>query len=90
MSPYIFNMVVDRLLKLLPVEIGANINGVVAFADDFILTASTPVGLQRLLDCTESFLASCSMSVNVGKFFTVSIGTVPRKEKKRQMEAPST
>ena len=78
MSPYMFNMVVDRLLKSLPVEVGADIDGVrigaVAFADDPVLTALTAFGLQRLLDCAENFLTSCGMSVNVGKSFTVSIG----------------
>lgn len=84
MSPYIFNMVVDRLLKTLPVEVAADIDGVkvgaAAFADDLVLTTSTSFG-RRLLDYAENFLASCGMSINVGKSFTISIGTVPGQNK---------
>ena len=50
LSLLIFNMVMDSLLKSLPVEVGADINGVkvgaIAFADDLVLTASTATGLQ--------------------------------------------
>ena len=45
LSPFDFNMVMDRLLKSLPEEVGADIDGVkvgaIAFADDLVLTAST-------------------------------------------------
>lgn len=85
MSPHIFNMVLDGLLRKLPQDIGASIDGVrvaaAAFADDLVLTASTAFGLQRLLDCAEGFLTACGMAVNVGKSFTVSLGTVPRQKK---------
>ena len=40
----------DSLLKSLPEEVSADINGVkvgaIAFADDLVLTASTAAGLQ--------------------------------------------
>ena len=49
-SPFIINMVMDSLLKSLPEEVGADIDGVkvgvIAFASDFVLTASTAAGLQ--------------------------------------------
>ena len=50
LSPFTFNMVMDSLLKSLPEEVGADIDGVKvvasAFADDLVLTASTAAGLQ--------------------------------------------
>ena len=71
----------DRLLKTLPEEVGADIDevkvGAAAFADDLVLTP----GLQQLLNSAAGFLASCGMSVNTGKSFTVSIGTVPQQKK---------
>ena len=43
-------MVMDSLLKSLPEEVGADIDGVkvavIAFADDLVVTASTAAGLQ--------------------------------------------
>ncbi|CAK9796160.1 Retrovirus-related Pol polyprotein from type-2 retrotransposable element R2DM [Anthophora quadrimaculata] len=52
LSPTIFNMVMDRLLKLIPSEIGVDIDGshfnALAFADDVIFLASTPNGLQTM------------------------------------------
>nr|XP_012215484.1 PREDICTED: uncharacterized protein LOC105667926 [Linepithema humile] len=53
MSPMIFNMIIDRLLKQLPEDIGARMGeltiNAAAFADDMVLCASTSVGLQRYL-----------------------------------------
>ena len=85
LSPFIFNMVMDRLLKSQPDEVGEDIDGVkvgaIAFADDLVLTASKAGGLQQLLNSAGGFLALCGMSVSTGKFFSVSIGTVPRQKK---------
>ena len=44
---FIFNTVMDRLLKSLPEEVGADTDGVkvaIAFADDLVLTATTAAG----------------------------------------------
>ena len=83
LSPFIFNMVMDRLQKSLPDEVGADIDGVevgaIAFAEDLVLTASTAAGLHQLLNRAGGFLALCGMSVNMVKSFYVSIGTVPRQ-----------
>ncbi|KMQ90397.1 r2 protein [Lasius niger] len=53
MSPMIFNMIMDRMHKKLPNDIGAKIDGLsinaAAFADNLLLCASTPIGLQKLL-----------------------------------------
>ena len=75
LSPFIFNMVMDWLLKSLPDEVGADVDGLkvgaIAFADDHVLTASKAAGLQQLLNSAGGFLALCGMSVNTGKSFSV-------------------
>ena len=67
-------MVMDWLLKSLPDEIGADIDGVkvgaIAFADNFVLTASTAAGLQQLLNSAGGFLALCGISGEI--FFCVN------------------
>ena len=49
LSPIIFNMVMNGLLRLLPPEVGVDIEGerysALAFADDLMFVASTPQGL---------------------------------------------
>ena len=77
LSPIIFNMVIDRLLKSLPKEISAKVGtssvNALAFADDLILCATTPLGLQELLNKTNCFLQSCGMFINTSKCKTISI-----------------
>lgn len=45
LSPLLFNLVIDRLLRSLPEEIGATLGegqiNAIAFADDLILLANT-------------------------------------------------
>lgn len=59
LSPVLFNMVMDQMLKKIPDEIGfplykeVRINGM-AFADDKTLVAQTPRGLQIALDITST------------------------------------
>lgn len=85
MSPIIFNMIIDKMLNRLPESIGARIGeltvNAAAFADDLLLFASTPVGLQSLLDRAEQFLSGCGLNINAGKSMTVSLRNVPRKKK---------
>lgn len=85
MSPVIFNMVMDRLLRRLPEDIGARIGGLnvnaAAFADDLLLFASTPTGLQRLLDVLTEFLGKCGLQVNASKCMTISLKNVPHDKK---------
>ena len=59
LSPVIFNLIIDQLLRSLPRECGSIYNGKtvrarpcssMAFADDLVLLADSPVGLQHLLD----------------------------------------
>lgn len=84
LSPVIFNLIINRLLEKLPDEVGVsvgstNINAI-AFADDIVLLASTPKGLQLLLDLTHEFFNSCGMMVNRSKCFTVSIEASGKKK----------
>lgn len=82
LSPVIFNMVIDRLLTP---EIGTDIRGnhynALAFANDLILVASTPNGLQLTIDTEADFLKQCGLNVNAMKSFTVAIRTVSHLKK---------
>lgn len=85
LSPIIFNMIVDRLLRRLPVDVGVRVGkskvNAAAFADDLIFFAATPEGLQSLLNTSTDFLSKCGLSVNANKCFTVAIRNVPRQKK---------
>ena len=85
LSPMLFNMVMDRLLQLIPKEVGVDIAGehynAFAFADDLVLMASTPQGLQLTLDKATGYLAQCGLVINTGKSFTVAIRNVPHVKK---------
>ena len=56
--PVIFNLVIDQLLRSLSQECGSTYNGktvrAMAFADDLVLLADSPIGLQPLLDWTST------------------------------------
>lgn len=85
LSPLIFNMVIDRLIRQLPPEVGSQIGPVkynaLMFADDMLIFAVTPEGLQLLLDTVTGFLQKCGLNINVGKSFTVSIRTISKMKK---------
>jgi len=93
LSPIIFNLVIDRLFSKLPSEIGLKMGEVslnaIGFADDLVLFATTPKGLQTLLDTAASYLQNCGLCVNAAKCFTVVLRNVP-KEKKSVVEAKRT
>ena len=77
LSPVIFNHVIDQLLRSLPQECGSTYNGktvrAMAFADDLVLLADSPIGLQHLLDWTSTFLGTCDLLLNTSKCQTVLI-----------------
>lgn len=85
LSPILFNLVIDAMLKQIPKEIGAEMEGsiinVLAFADDLVLMASTEKGLQTLMDNTAEFLKNCGLEINQGKSSTIAIKTIPKMKK---------
>lgn len=85
MSPIIFNMIIDRLLKQLPPEIGVRMGGLTinaaAFADDMLLFASTPMGLQKMLNLSTQFLNDCGLKINASKSMTVALRNMPHEKK---------
>ncbi|KAH8373627.1 hypothetical protein KR093_004338, partial [Drosophila rubida] len=84
LSPLMFNLVFDRLLRSLPSEIGVSVGNArtnaAAFADDLMLFASTPKGLQTLLDTTVDFLSSVGLTLNANKCFTISVKGQPKQK----------
>ena len=60
LSPIIFNLVMDRLfsrlLKEIGVRVGDSIVNAMRYADDIVLFALAPTGLQSLLDASAEFL----------------------------------
>lgn len=84
LSPMLFNMVVDRLLNRLPdhikVPLGAQAVNAIAYADDLLLFANTPAGLQELISLTDTFLSSCGLNLNPAKCATWSIKGQPKQK----------
>lgn len=85
LSPVLFNMIMDRLIRRLPPEIGCRIGNQMtnnaAYADDLVIWASTPLGLQKLIDIVDEFLRSCGLSLNSSKCFTVSLKGQPKQKR---------
>lgn len=85
LSPIIFNMVIDTLLRAIPPEVGVEVGGerfnTFAFADDINFITSTPHGLQLVLDLATDYLARCGLKINASKSFTVAIKNVPHAKK---------
>lgn len=85
LSPIIFNALTHQMLRLLPREIGVHIGdttvNAAAFADDLLLFASTPTGLQTSIDIVSGYLGNCGMKINVTKSMTISIVANPHAKK---------
>lgn len=85
LSPVLFNLVIDRLIRKLPSEIGCRIGNhmtnIAAFADDLVIWASTPSGLQKLLDIVSEYLRTCGLRLNSAKCQTVSIQGQPKQKR---------
>ena len=67
----------DHLLRPLPQECGVIFNNpnvrAMAFADDLVLLADSPTGLQHLLDHTACYLTDCGLMLNNTKSHSVAI-----------------
>lgn len=88
LSPLMFNLVMDDLLRLLEREnIGHPTNNSemrllgTAFADDLILLAPSKATLQHLVDISAPFLEQRGLIINAEKSFTMSL--VPSVLRKR-------
>ena len=77
MSSVLFNIVINRLLRSLPMECGLLFGGGViramAFVNDMNLIAETPQGLQALIYHSTAYLLQCVMKINQAKSHTVLI-----------------
>lgn len=77
LSPIIFNLVVDAMIKSAHNFLGVNLDGnkinILAFADDLILAAETQEGLQQLMDHASKFLADAGLDANIQKCATLTI-----------------
>lgn len=69
LSPVLFNLIIDRVIAALPIEIGFEVDN----ADDLILIASTTRGFQTLLDTTHDILYSSGLRINAAQCKTISI-----------------
>lgn len=85
MSQTLFNFITDCMLQEIPTGIGVKVSSlevnVMAFADDMVMVASTPVGLQKLFDVTTKFLHACGLDVNAMKSHSVAIKSIPHVKK---------
>ena len=90
LSPVVFNLIMDGLIRHLPPHIGYQLGGklvsVVAYADDITLVAASPEGLQVLLSKVQEYLDCCGLKINAAKSRTLSFQGQPR-EKRQVMDA---
>lgn len=85
LSPMLFNLVMDGMLKSISRAIGVEIDNIkiniLAFADDLVLMASTKEGLQNLIDRVTGYLRSCGLVANPAKCASVAVISVPKSKK---------
>lgn len=76
LSPLIFNVVVDMALRAIPhtvgYALGSHLVNALAFADDVILVASTPLGLQRSCEAFTDRAALDGLRLNPAKSATLT------------------
>lgn len=88
LSPLLFNLVLNEWLQGLDERItfvsGDLRVSAMAFADDLLIMATTPQGLQERLDSLMSFLVPRGLQINVTKSFTLAL--VPSKDKKVKVD----
>ena len=77
LSPMLFNSVIDLALRKIDdaigVGLGSNKLSCLAFADDLVLLASTPKGLQRQFNSIERALGLSGLKLNVNKSATIRL-----------------
>ena len=75
LSPVLFNSVIDLALRDMDTNIGVPVGGqtlsCLAFADDLVILAKTPRGLQTQFTIVERALGSCGLTLNAQKCNTI-------------------
>lgn len=86
LSPFLFNLVIDEAItnakKLgLGIRLGEERVSVLAFADDLVVAAETPAGLQALIDVICDTLSGAGLRVNAGKCRSLSLQIDGKRKK---------
>ena len=82
LSPIIFNVIMDELLRRLPEDVGVKLQyhrcNSMAFADDLILLSETKAGMNLLLETTTRFFDERTMNINEKKCFSLRTDVSPK------------
>lgn len=85
LSPVLFNLVVDEFLSNVDPGVafrsGQFSLDAMAFADDLVVCASTPQGLQQRLNDLAAFLTPRGLTINTAKSFTLSLQPSGKEKK---------
>ena len=85
LSPVLFNAVIDLALRNIDQGIGVSVGqeklSCLAFADDLVLLASTPKGLQTQFNSIELALGKCGLKLNVEKSATIRLDVHGKRQK---------
>ncbi|KAG7197097.1 hypothetical protein KM043_012393 [Ampulex compressa] len=92
LSSLLFSIVIDRVVKSMPHEVGYTIKehrvNVLAYADDLILFASSKVGMQDLLQTVVEEARKYGLELNSVKCLAMSI-QIAGKDKKYKVQSTS-
>uniref|UniRef100_A0A6V7KNY1 Reverse transcriptase domain-containing protein n=1 Tax=Bracon brevicornis TaxID=1563983 RepID=A0A6V7KNY1_9HYME len=93
LSSFIFNLIIDDVLKQIPAECGYVLNGrlinALAFADDLVIIASSTQGLQMILDRVVTCLAQHGLQPMPSKCRSMSLVPSGREKKMKIITEPT-
>lgn len=82
LSPVVFNMVMNHVLKKLPETVGVSVGGrlvnCLAYADDLVLVAESHSGMSSLLRTTSREMETLGLAINRDKSFSFCLQREPR------------
>ena len=85
LSSVLFNLTIDWAAEYLDEHIGVTLGQVkvsyLAFADDIVLLAESPVGLENQANCFAKGLKACGLYLNAGKCATMAIDCPPHEKR---------
>lgn len=85
LSPTLFNLVIDYILRQLPVTIGTNIDGhrvnAIAYADDILLFAETKEGMQEIINKLNTSVNEVGLVINTAKCISIGIRAIGKTKK---------